>query len=292
MNRLLEPSPRLQSGEYDVVGALANLADLGMAEIAGVVPGVEDHLARLRTLGVSPDDLAAITQAYIRAAWRVAAAEAEVIASLESKRPSDPTENTELADHILGFGHDVFGLLHGSMLDRASTHRSTTAARSDSAVARTAVAHVDIVSSTRLISAASDEAMQLMVDGLFIATQSAIRGNEVEAIKYMGDGVFLAGSDPREVALASLDCIERLGRDFDLSARAGLAFGPVVHRAGDIYGLAVNMAHSLTKSARPESLLADISTAPHLPRSMRSEFRCWRAAGSPQQRSAFEVLAA
>jgi class 3 adenylate cyclase len=68
--------------------------------------------------------------------------------------------------------------------------------------------------------------------------------------------VFLVGTDPVEVAAASLDCIAGLAGDWGLTSRAGLAFGTVVHRAGDVFGLTVNLSHILTKQADPASLLS------------------------------------
>jgi adenylate cyclase len=95
----------------------------------------------------------------------------------------------------------------------------------------------------------------------------------VQPVKYVGDGVFLAGREPREVAAAALDALAHVQEFLPLDARAGLAHGEVLRRAGDIFGLPVNLAQLLTKSAAPGTLLAQREVAMALPRRMRGETR-------------------
>jgi class 3 adenylate cyclase len=71
-----------------------------------------------------------------------------------------------------------------------------------------------------------------------------------------GDGVFLTGRLPRDVAEAALECMDLLACEAGLTSRSGLAYGPVVRRAGDFFGLTVHLSHALTKAAAVRSLLA------------------------------------
>jgi adenylate cyclase len=78
----------------------------------------------------------------------------------------------------------------------------------------------------------------------------------VWAVKYVGDGVFLVGRDVEAVVEASAHAIAVLERALPLRARAGLACGPVVRRAGDYFGPVVNLAQRLTTAAAPGTVLA------------------------------------
>jgi class 3 adenylate cyclase len=115
--------------------------------------------------------------------------------------------------------------------------------------------------------------LEQLADGLFEAGQAATAGRAVQPVKYVGDGVFLAGREPREVAAAALDALAYLDDFLPLDARAGLAQGEVLRRAGDIFGLPVNLAQLLTKSAAPGTLLAQRDVALLLPRRMRGATR-------------------
>src|SRR5207244_1008533 len=76
-----------------------------------------------------------------------------------------------------------------------------------------------------------------MVDALFAAGQAATDERPVRATKYVGDGFFLTGGDPSAVASAAFDALDDIDRLLPLSARAGLAYGPLLRRAGDYFGL-------------------------------------------------------
>jgi adenylate cyclase len=154
-------------------------------------------------------------------------------------------------------------LLRDALLAELSSVGLDEAGRSHAAIA-----HVDVIGSTRLLKDASRSDMERLVDGLFRAAQTAVRARPVLAVKYVGDGVFLAGREPREVADAALECVQTLSDESRLVARAGLAYGPVIRRAGDFFGLTVNLSHALTKAAPRGGLLATESAAARLPGSM------------------------
>jgi adenylate cyclase len=59
-----------------------------------------------------------------------------------------------------------------------------------------------------------------------------------------------------EVVSAATCAITVLEHELPLRARAGLACGPVVRRAGDYFGTVVNLAQRLTAAAEPGSVLA------------------------------------
>jgi len=78
-------------------------------------------------------------------------------------------------------------------------------------------------------------------------------------IKTIGDEVLFVTDDPVSAAEVALIVTER-GEDADDEfprVRAGIAYGDVVSRLGDVYGPIVNIAARLTSVARPGSVLVD-----------------------------------
>jgi adenylate cyclase len=64
-----------------------------------------------------------------------------------------------------------------------------------------------------------------------------------------------SAADAAEIALQLLEAAEADPELPDL--RAGLAYGPVVARLGDVFGSTVNIASRLTSIARPGAVLVD-----------------------------------
>jgi class 3 adenylate cyclase len=251
------------------------------------------QVAEINQLGLREPDLAVIGQAYIRAIGRVGAAEDEALSRLrDANGVGGAIGRAALTARLQALGRDVFEVLHRSHLSRLTAGDPQSVDRSRRSRQPAAVAHVDVIASTELLQRATQMETERLVDGLFASAQAAIRGRGVEATKYVGDGVFLVGLDPAEVASAALDCIERLLRDASLKARGGLAFGRVVHRAGDVFGLPVNVSHVLTKAANPGTLLVAAMADARLPALMCSSPREVTVAGLDAPLEAFEMTPA
>jgi len=92
-----------------------------------------------------------------------------------------------------------------------------------------------------------DECSRLVVD----------RGGRV--IKNIGDEVLFVPEDVAAAADAALTLTARGADRYDPfpDVRAGLAFGEVVSRLGDVVGPTVNLASRLTSLARPGAVLVD-----------------------------------
>jgi adenylate cyclase len=222
---------------------------------------------------VTIGDLGVVGQAYTRGVGPIAHAEAEIIGAIVRATPeSERTERLEgLIADALPLARRTFGLLHRVLLRDALLDELTLPGLDETATTHAAVAHVDVIGSTQLLQNASRSDTERLVDGLFRAAQTAVRDRPVLAVKYVGDGVFLAGREPREVADAALECVQTLSEESRLVARAGLAYGPVIRRAGDFFGLTVNLSHAMTKVAPRGGLLATEPAAARLPASMITE---------------------
>jgi adenylate cyclase len=85
-------------------------------------------------------------------------------------------------------------------------------------------------------------------------------------IKTIGDEVLFVAEDPIAAAETALIVTERGEDEKDKfpAVRAGVAYGEVVSRLGDVYGPTVNIASRLTSIARPGSVLVDRGAYEHL----------------------------
>ncbi len=77
----------------------------------------------------------------------------------------------------------------------------------------------------------------------------------VRLIKTIGDAVMLVSPEPAPLVGTALDLVAAAEAEDLPSLRAGLAFGPAVHRSGDLYGHTINLASRVTGVARPGSVL-------------------------------------
>ena len=122
-----------------------------------------------------------------------------------------------------------------------------------------AVVFVDIVGYTsRSRTLSETELVQWLEAFESEAAQLAVeRGGRI--IKNIGDEVLIVADDPAAAADIALE-LTRRGADDDDSfppVRAGLAYGDVVNRLGDVFGPVVNVASRLTSVARPGTVLVD-----------------------------------
>lgn len=259
---------------------LALLALLGVEE--EVRGELTDGFDQAEELGVEVSDVLPIIQAYARAIARMVEAEAGLVRQLVSQKAED--ERAAYLDRILAaflpLGMRGFEVLHTTMLDATLRDELAPEQLVEQASAPVFVALVDLCGSTRYLASADEEAAGELVDALFEAGQTCVLDRHVRVMKYVGDGIFLVGRDAVEVAEASFAAMDQIDARLDLDSRAGIASGPALRRAGDHFGLPVNLAQLLTKVAPPGTVLATDDAARELPPEWhgprrRAEIRGW-----------------
>jgi class 3 adenylate cyclase len=87
----------------------------------------------------------------------------------------------------------------------------------------------------------------------------------VRVSKYLGDGVLLAGSSRAETIEAATELVSELERRTPLQAAAGVDFGTVTTRAGDLFGPPVNFAARLAEVASAREVLVGVAAVPDPP---------------------------
>ena len=163
--------------------------------------------------------------------------------------------------------------LLGSSFRRILTHALSTemvAAASRSAGSETpvAVGFVDVVGFTSLSARIDPEGLDDILEAFETRCYVVAGLHEgVELVKFLGDAGMFVSTDPVPLTEALLDIVtpvEDTSPLADAPIRGGLAYGPVLTRAGDYYGPPVNLAARLTDHARPGTVLADEELAGEL----------------------------
>lgn len=218
--------------------------------------------AELMRLGViSEDSQAALVRTWGRSYARLAEWQASLLGDFALEANHDAggeLDLIELASTVLprveALQSYVWRRHLNSAIGTLVAHDAlTTSERSQ------AVCFVDIVGyTTRSKSLAENELVAWIERFEQEATETVTeRGGRV--IKTIGDEILFAADDVHAVAEVAVELTTRgMDDDDDFPAvRAGIAFGPVTSRLGDVFGPTVNVASRLTSVARPGTVVVD-----------------------------------
>lgn len=128
------------------------------------------------------------------------------------------------------------------------------------------IGFVDLTDSTKATEKLGADAMAPALTRFegWAAELAVASGGRV--VKYIGDEVMFLSSDLAAGAQVAVELIERVREDPVLvSARAGLAHGPLLSRDGDWYGSTVNLASRLVDRAKPGTVLLTGDDADEVP---------------------------
>lgn len=130
---------------------------------------------------------------------------------------------------------------------------------------RQVVGFADMVGFTSLTRRSTEAELVAVVDRFDAIAAEVVADNHGRIVKMLGDEVLFVADSPTDGAEIALDLLERAEHEEGVpSLRAGLAFGRVLSRFGDVYGSVVNIASRLTSIARPGSVLIDRALADSL----------------------------
>lgn len=123
-----------------------------------------------------------------------------------------------------------------------------------------AVCFVDIVDYTRQSRTLSDTELVAWLEEFETTVLEIVVDAGGRIIKNIGDELMIACDTPESAASIALALATR-GADEESgfpAVRAGVAYGDVVTRLGDVFGPVVNIASRLTSAARPNTVLIDL----------------------------------
>jgi adenylate cyclase len=122
-----------------------------------------------------------------------------------------------------------------------------------------AVGFVDIVGFTSRSKELSDTELVTWIEFFEAECSAAVNDHGGRVIKNIGDEILFVADDLSAAADVALALTARGTAEDDEfpGVRAGLAYGEVVARLGDVLGPTVNIAARLTSIARPGTVLVD-----------------------------------
>jgi adenylate cyclase len=133
-----------------------------------------------------------------------------------------------------------------------------------------AVGFADLVGYTAVSSRLPEAALARLIESFSNLASAVVSSAGGRVVKMIGDEVMFLADDAGTAARIALDLVDQVpaltGDELgdELQLRCGLAWGPVVHHEGDIFGRTVNLASRLTSVARPGTVVAGADLAEQL----------------------------
>jgi adenylate cyclase len=286
-----EPAPvdlsaGLESVEELILGEKPHLTRLQVVEQAGVPLEVARELWRLLGLPEQSDDDVAFTQADVTAlrytrdlmklgvlsperqaalvrTWgrsfaRLAEWQTRLLTEVALESDDPLASVVELTGEVLPRLDELQSYVWRTHLARASS-RLMASQGAGAEVVDQAVVFVDIVGFTSRSKELTDTELVTWIEFFEAECSAVVNDHGGRVIKNIGDEVLFVADDPAQAAEVALVLTERAedpGDEFP-GVRAGMAYGEVVPRLGDVLGPTVNIASRLTSVARPCTVLCD-----------------------------------
>ncbi|QYJ03482.1 adenylate/guanylate cyclase domain-containing protein [Nocardioides panacisoli] len=282
----LLPDDALEQLEPILLGGRPELTRREVSERSGVPLPFAQQLWRLMGFAEVGDDVPAFTEADVRSlqltrqlidsgilnptrqdglvrTWgrsfaRLAEWQAELLAdiALESEEPM--TTLFELAEDVVPMIDELQAYTWRRHV-HAVASRMLTVTEAGADPSKQAVCFVDIAHYTRQSRTLSEEELVAWLEGFESAVLDVVVRHGGRIIKNIGDELLITCDSPTAAAEIALEMVARGADDGDdfPDVHAGVAYGDVVTRLGDVYGPVVNIASRLTSAARPNSVLVD-----------------------------------
>lgn len=217
---------------------------------------------RMHDLGlIDPDDEAALIRTLGRSFARLAEWQITMLARTIGSQPDLNIESLgEVMNEVTPVIEEVQNYIwRRHTLSAASRLLLAPAPEDDETEGVfTAIGFADIVGYTRQTRSLTQGDLASLVEHFEAQALAIITGHNGRIIKTIGDEILFAADSAADGAAIALDLVEEHLVDDDFpQLRVGVAWGPVLHRLGDVFGPTVNIASRLTSIARPGRTLID-----------------------------------
>lgn len=214
----------------------------------------------LMRLGVlSSDRQAALVRTMGRSYSRLAEWQASLLADIALERGGEAAEDLlQLAGEVLPRVESLQTQIWRRHLASAAGRLLSSAGAATGSVPQ-AVAFVDIVGYTARSRRLTERELVDWIEDFEDAMTGLVVDVGGRVIKSLGDAVLYVCDTPLAAARVALAAVARGDDESDPfpRVRAGIAYGDVVLRLGDVFGPTVNIASRLTSVARPGSVVVD-----------------------------------
>ncbi|HEX6149172.1 adenylate/guanylate cyclase domain-containing protein [Nocardioides sp.] len=218
-----------------------------------------EQTAELVALGIlEPDSQSALVRTWGRSYARLAEWQVGLLAGIALADADPAARLDELVTKVLPDVERLQAYVWRRHLLSAA-HRLLPRAAVDDVEVPMVVGFTDIVGYTSLSKNLAESELVELVERFEDETTRLVVEAGGRVIKTIGDEVLYVADDPHAGVEVALDLTRRGEDDEDAfpRVRAGLAFGPVTSRLGDVFGPTVNIAARLTSVARPGTVLVD-----------------------------------
>ncbi len=207
---------------------------------------------------VDPDSQAALVRTWGHSFARLAEWQANLLAGIALGDDDPQARLDQLTTEVLPRVGELQDYIWRRHLENAA-QRLLPAVDHPSQQLPLAVVFVDIVDYTRTSKNLTESELVDLVEVFEDETTRVVVAAGGRVIKTIGDEVLFVVDDPAAAVEAALTLADR-GDDEDDDfprVRAGLAYGAVTSRLGDVFGPTVNIAARLTSVARRGTVLVD-----------------------------------
>jgi adenylate cyclase len=223
-----------------------------------------DRVFALRDAGDIDDDLMlAMTRIIGQSFARLASWQAQLVVEIIERNPDvlsdgDLSQVSDLIDRLIPTVSDIHNYVWRRQLAAVFNRIASNAGIGHAETAPTVVGFVDMAGFTTLTRKSSEAELRTVLTAFETLATDVVGSHGGQIVKTIGDEILFVCDDPVEAAESALELLESAAADPVLpQLRAGLAFGPVVRRLGDVYGQTVNIASRLTTLARTDTVLID-----------------------------------
>ncbi len=152
----------------------------------------------------------------------------------------------------------------------AAVQRAVAGASRDLSSGTLVVGFCDIVGYTSAVRDMTSLDLSELVATFERVASDIVVAHDGRVVKTLGDEVMFTVVDPLQAAFTGLALAEAFGHDDAPvpAVRVGLAYGPTLAHAGDIFGPVVNLASRCTGIARPGTVVCDRELAKMLEESL------------------------
>ncbi len=219
---------------------------------------------QLRACGFEDDALiSAMTRLFGQTFSRLASWQGQLLIEMLSERPDIIGSEDAVVDLIEHVGPLMESLQTYAWRRQLVAFFARVAARAadDETMplsAPLAIGFADMSGFTSLTRKASEADLRDLLDSFESLATEIVGEHGGRIVKTIGDEVLFQAENAPSAAEIALQLLDAAAADSRLpELRAGLAFGPVVSRLGDVYGSTVNIASRLTSISRPGWVLVD-----------------------------------